>query len=334
MISAEVRTQYSKRSAQCACGRSFEHTADKVSQCLLCRRKNYRAKVEKQCEHCKCAFKTTRKASRFCSAKCGNVKRKRTEKVTCEGCNTTFLPKNPHYRRFCSRACAFKNFGQWLKPQPVKSIVNVRALLSGLKYCAACQYIHASASPYCSDCRPSATYTRMLESCKEKYRKTQSLYLSCRHCKKTFERKSYTHKPRYCKPCADAISRLQKREAKARRRAYTKGLTVNRACYVQVCERASWCCEICYCMTDASADTTNDVYPNIDHIIPLAKGGVHAACNLQLLCRKCNLVKSDSVTTKAMVREARCDGEILHAKNLKLKPSTIGAESKSFPLAF
>lgn len=33
----------------------------------------------------------------------------------------------------------------------------------------------------------------------------------------------------------------------------------------------------------------------LDHIIPLSKGGVHAAYNVQLLCRSCNCSKTDKM---------------------------------------
>jgi 5-methylcytosine-specific restriction endonuclease McrA len=36
-------------------------------------------------------------------------------------------------------------------------------------------------------------------------------------------------------------------------------------------------------------------YLEFDHIIPVAKGGSNADANIQLLCRRCNLKKSDHI---------------------------------------
>ena len=33
------------------------------------------------------------------------------------------------------------------------------------------------------------------------------------------------------------------------------------------------------------------LYPNLDHILPLVKGGEHTKRNTQCLCHRCNLVK-------------------------------------------
>ncbi len=43
------------------------------------------------------------------------------------------------------------------------------------------------------------------------------------------------------------------------------------------------------------ADCKSDQYLEYDHIIPVAKGGSNDEKNVQLLCRKCNLVKSDRI---------------------------------------
>ncbi|MBA4018207.1 MAG: hypothetical protein C0483_13625 [Pirellula sp.] len=43
------------------------------------------------------------------------------------------------------------------------------------------------------------------------------------------------------------------------------------------------------------ADCKSDQYLEYDHIIPVAKGGSNDERNVQLLCRKCNLVKSDRI---------------------------------------
>jgi uncharacterized membrane protein YebE (DUF533 family) len=43
------------------------------------------------------------------------------------------------------------------------------------------------------------------------------------------------------------------------------------------------------------AECNADTYLEFDHIIPVAKGGGNSETNVQLLCRKCNLAKSDRI---------------------------------------
>jgi tellurite resistance protein len=43
------------------------------------------------------------------------------------------------------------------------------------------------------------------------------------------------------------------------------------------------------------AECSADTYLEFDHIIPVAKGGGNSETNVQLLCRKCNLAKSDNI---------------------------------------
>jgi tellurite resistance protein len=43
------------------------------------------------------------------------------------------------------------------------------------------------------------------------------------------------------------------------------------------------------------AECTADTYLEFDHIIPVAKGGGNSETNVQLLCRRCNLAKSDNI---------------------------------------
>jgi 5-methylcytosine-specific restriction endonuclease McrA len=43
------------------------------------------------------------------------------------------------------------------------------------------------------------------------------------------------------------------------------------------------------------AECKADTYLEFDHIIPVAKGGGNSDTNVQLLCRKCNLTKSDNI---------------------------------------
>lgn len=37
----------------------------------------------------------------------------------------------------------------------------------------------------------------------------------------------------------------------------------------------------------------------IDHVVPRAKGGTHANSNLRIMCRRCNMRKSDTVPVES-----------------------------------
>lgn len=52
-------------------------------------------------------------------------------------------------------------------------------------------------------------------------------------------------------------------------------------------------CQICGRKIDFDCDSNSDFYPSIDHIRPLAKGGLHRWDNVQLACRICNSLKAD-----------------------------------------
>jgi hypothetical protein len=60
--------------------------------------------------------------------------------------------------------------------------------------------------------------------------------------------------------------------------------------YVAVAERAGHRCEYCH-----APEVIFNVPFEVDHIVPLAKGGVDESANWALACRACNLRKSDAV---------------------------------------
>lgn len=53
-------------------------------------------------------------------------------------------------------------------------------------------------------------------------------------------------------------------------------------------------CQLCGRHIDFDCDSNSKHYPSIDHIKPIAKGGTHTWDNVQLACRQCNSIKSDS----------------------------------------
>jgi 5-methylcytosine-specific restriction endonuclease McrA len=60
--------------------------------------------------------------------------------------------------------------------------------------------------------------------------------------------------------------------------------------------RDGWLCHICGGRTDkARRGTYHPNAPELDHIVPLAKGGAHSYANTACAHRKCNAAKSDTI---------------------------------------
>lgn len=70
-------------------------------------------------------------------------------------------------------------------------------------------------------------------------------------------------------------------------------------------------CSWCGMETDPNAHIDDDNKLNIDHIIPLSRGGDDAIYNSQVMCRKCNNKKGNRITSRDM------------SKANKLKPSDV-----------
>jgi len=96
-------------------------------------------------------------------------------------------------------------------------------------------------------------------------------------------------------------AKAAKAAAKAKRRARTKQVTAESLIVpARVFEWAGWKCEQCGVETpkELRGKVANNA-PELDHIVPLSKGGAHVRQNLQCLCRQCNIKKSDRMPTRA-----------------------------------
>ena len=58
-----------------------------------------------------------------------------------------------------------------------------------------------------------------------------------------------------------------------------------------VLERDGWVCQLCGEPTDRKVRWPHPMYPTIDHIIPVSKGGKHEEINLQCAHAQCNIRK-------------------------------------------
>ncbi len=61
---------------------------------------------------------------------------------------------------------------------------------------------------------------------------------------------------------------------------------------IAVFERDRWHCQLCGCKTPRSNRGLKvGNAPELDHILPLSKGGWHTITNVQCACRRCNMAK-------------------------------------------
>lgn len=74
-----------------------------------------------------------------------------------------------------------------------------------------------------------------------------------------------------------------------RRRARQYGCEFHRVDKVAVFARDGWRCQHCGCDTPQRLQGTREPNaPELDHIVPMSKGGAHSYANTQCLCRSCN----------------------------------------------
>uniref|UniRef100_UPI00109F850E HNH endonuclease n=1 Tax=Ningiella ruwaisensis TaxID=2364274 RepID=UPI00109F850E len=95
--------------------------------------------------------------------------------------------------------------------------------------------------------------------------------------------------------CRIILDKLVRRKCKAKRRAIEKGLDSESFDPLDIFVRDKWRCQCCKVkLNKKHRGLTTPLAPELDHIIPLSKGGAHTRSNVQLLCRSCNLNKSNN----------------------------------------
>lgn len=100
------------------------------------------------------------------------------------------------------------------------------------------------------------------------------------------------HKSKYCTDC---YSKEWRRTNKSKRRAI-ESASKEFITPFSVFERDKWTCQMCGIFTPVVYRGTIEwTAPELDHIIPVSKGGSHTMDNLQCLCRRCNINKSNKV---------------------------------------
>lgn len=157
------------------------------------------------------------------------------------------------------------------------------------KPCAACsaEYLGQRRTVLCKQCRVIDRCQKISAAAREA-REAVGV-IACAACQREFAPRNA--RARYC--CADCKNRVEW----AKRNALRKGLTyidgVNPVDPYVLLSRDKWRCQECGIKTPRRLRGSHDPRaPEVDHIIPLSKGGEHSYRNTQCLCRACNLKKS------------------------------------------
>lgn len=102
--------------------------------------------------------------------------------------------------------------------------------------------------------------------------------------------------------CSDVCQDKNKKYAKKafghthRKRARFYGVIYTSVNKNKVFARDKWTCKICGIKTPMrNMGKQLDNSPELDHVIPLSKGGPHTYTNVQCSCRQCNIMKGDSL---------------------------------------
>jgi len=275
--------------------------------------RNAVAKVAHDCAWCGTEF-VAPMSKKYCSAECRKQQRNKrvrdsgkkatvTGKANCQHCGVEFEVRKNTGGLYCSRACNLRAVANSEQRKIQRREETLRKNAGKFceindRKCIECGSLFTSGRGIgkfwcCSGCA---------ESYRERYKKwilrmqAGKPLTEIRICPGSGQLFVPTHLSQMY--ASHEISRrVCGRAAKSRRRAMKR---TNGRCDlidpVEVFESVGYVCQGCGKDTDsARRGTPHPDAPELDHIVPLSKGGTHTWGNVTLLCRACNQSKSDEM---------------------------------------
>lgn len=193
----------------------------------------------------------------------------------CAHCGTTFRPRD-RSRVYCSRSCAVSAKRDRGEPR-----------YTSVSKCSSCARFVRAPAKVCGECRPAAARAYMRQANMAKFVPRSR---ECKGCGVAFT-PVYGHSlASYCS--AACAKREVSHASRARRRgARVPGVVVGR---IATFERADWRCHWCGISTPRELMGTYEANaPEMDHVVPLSRGGLHIPSNVVCSCRACNGEKSN-----------------------------------------
>ena len=222
------------------------------------------------CAVCGKQFKPHDKQSKYCSNDCYNSVRSRglPKKSVCKNCGITFECGRGNKGVFCSKQCS----GRYSL-----------AVIAERKRKAQEEQLEFK--------RLKKEVKEQLKEIKQRIERLENIIKhrkTCGECGKNFIAKHANSM--YCsKKC-----RSRNKTRKEDRRIYKNGKPDLSITLTKLYLRDKGICQICGRHINFDCDSNSNHYPSIDHIKPIAKGGLHSWDNVQLACRICNSRKQDT----------------------------------------
>lgn len=263
----------------------------------------YRHNKQHRYDNCKCG---NRKMAT--SEQCKQCLNPRRKEIVCK-CGKVFTPARARDRH-CSPRCGWKYADRSgtvktnQEASRLRVIARIVAVIS-TKYigkhtmvsrCDYCGRYHEQDTSFCSY-RCSAEWGR------EEYRLENGIVLhehTCRECGCRFDRHARNQGDAlYCSSACCGRAAKRRRRHNGKERASTVSVAIRR----KVFRRDHYKC--CYCNEQVSMVNFPDVREphdaTVDHIVPVAKGGVDEMWNLVTACCSCNSKKHASIRGEAQL---------------------------------
>lgn len=244
------------------------------------------------CNNCGECFKSRKKDRKYCSRKCqyGQWRKEAESKRVriCQWCNKEFVMRGLSGKAkrgevteglFCSRKCRW----DFVKHNNINGErCNVHFII-----CVVCGKLFTTRynKPRCSKKCDIQYYQQKRTPHKLKTR-------ACKNCQEIFIPKYRNKKRLFCSN--KCLKLFNRRPTRYKSRAHYYNVAYEYINVLKVFERDGWRCRICGKKTPK--EKRGKFYsnsPELDHRIPISKGGGHLYVNVQCCCRKCNNVKSN-----------------------------------------
>jgi 5-methylcytosine-specific restriction endonuclease McrA len=251
-----------------------------------------------ECPQCGTHF-AFRAGKKFCSRVCKkrygsrhDVRHRNAPERICAGCGVTFRRKTStkDAAKFCSRECAFSyNVQGRLASQESRELA------------ASFRVSYSVRRAKCQDCGSWTTSQNGRLRCEEcdiihkrnrqdELRGVVRANKTCPECGTLFIAPYGRGAASYCSN--ECSNKRNKRIGRSRRRARERDAANDNVDPIEVFNRDGWRCQMCKARTPHKLRGTHEPRaPELDHIVPLSKGGEHSYRNTQCLCRSCNMSK-------------------------------------------